>query len=126
MKPVRWYELLSTWIFLLSAMYPILHFPTFPLNVLALVGCVECFFSKEHYLKNIYIVFIHLAPFFWIPYDISVNALLFAAFVISTYLMFIFFIVKDSPIDIYRRLLKENHTRFSEFLSDRFFIGQKN
>lgn len=122
-KPVRWYELLSTWIFLLSAAYPIVHFPTFPLNVLALVGCVECFFSKEHYLKNIYILFIHIAPFFWIPYDFSAKALLFALVIMSMYLIFILSI-QDTPVDIYTRLLKERHTTFSEFIEDRFFISQ--
>jgi len=129
-KPVRWYCLLSTWIFILSCLYPIFKFPTYPLNLLALVGIYECIRMpfKEHYLKNVYIFFLHLAPFLWIPYDLSQNALSFAAVVCITYLIFIH-LIQDDVIDIYTRLMNEEHTTIIEFLKVRFglsFEGNKN
>ena len=122
-RPVRWYNLLSTWIFILSALYPIIKIPTFPLNILAVLGCYQCIHSpfKEHYLKNIYIFFIHLAPFFWIPFDLSANAFMIAGLFILTYMIFMYFINED-VFDVYARLLKEEHTTFSEFMKVRFGI----
>ena len=121
--PVRWYYLLSTWIFLLSVLYPVAKLPTFPLNVMASVGCLEVILNpyNEHVLKNIYILFIHIAPFFWIPYDVSVGALQFGAAVIAAYLAFIFFI-GENPLHIYKVLLKERHQTAQEFVRDRFGV----
>jgi hypothetical protein len=121
MPPVRWYHLLSTWIFLLSALYPVLKLPTFPLNVMASVGCLEVILNpyNEHVLKNIYILFIHIAPFFWIPYDVSTEAFQFGTAVIAAYLAFIFFI-GENPLHVYMVLLAERHTSAKEFLADRF------
>jgi hypothetical protein len=120
-KPVRWFCLLSTWIFILSCLYPIFKFPTYPLNLLALVGIYGCirYPFKEHYLKNVYILFIHLAAFLWIPYDLSPEAFGFAAVVCITYLIFIY-VIQDNVIDIYSRLFNEEHTTLSEFLTVRF------
>ena len=119
--PVRWYHLLSTWIFLLSTTQPLLKLPTFPLNVMASVGCLEVILNphKEHWLKNAYILFIHIAPFFWVPYDLSTRAFAFGAGVIVTYLLFIWSI-GENPIHVYRVLLNENHPRLSQFTRDRF------
>jgi len=121
--PVRWYHLLSTWIFLLSLAHPVSKLPTFPLNVLASVGCLEVILNpyNEHLLKNIYILFIHIAPFFWIPYDVSMGALQFGAAVIAAYLAFIV-AVGENPFHIYQVLLKERHKTAQEFLRDRFGI----
>jgi len=119
--PVRWYHILSTWIFLLSVAYPILKLPTFPLNLLASVGCFEIILNphKEHWVKNLYILFIHIAPFFWIPIDFSQKAFTFAAFLVMTYGIFIWSI-GENPIHVYQVLLDENHPRLSQFLNDRF------
>jgi hypothetical protein len=119
--PVRWYYLLSSWIFLLSCLYPILKIPTYPLNLLASVGCFEVILNphKEHWLKNLYILFIHIAPFFWIPYDISERALLVAAVVSISYILFIWFLGED-PLHVYRVLLDEDHKTFDRFIRDRF------
>ena len=121
--PVRWYHLLSSWIFLLSALYPVTKLPTFPLNILASVGCLEVILNpyNEHVLKNIYILFIHITPFFWIPYDVSVGALQFGAAIIAAYLAFIFFI-GENPLHVYRVLLKERHQTAAEFVRDRFGV----
>jgi len=121
LKPVRWFCLLSTWIFILSCLYPIFKFPTYPLNLLALVGIYQCIYMpfKEHYLKNIYILFIHLAPFLWIPYNLSRNAFYFSAIVGTIYIIFIY-LIDDDVIDIYTRLLEEEHVTFSEFIDERF------
>ena len=120
--PIRWYYLLSSWIFILSVLYPLHGISTFPLNLLALVGCYECIRAPfgEHWLKTLYIMFIHIAPFAWIPYEISMRTLVFALSVIFTYLVLIQF--TGNPIDVYDLLLKEKHVELDEFLADRFAI----
>lgn len=122
--PVRWYMLLSTWIFILSILYPVIQISTYPLNLLASVGCLEVILNpyNEHALKNIYILFIHIAPFFWIPYELSTNTIEFAAIVIIAYFVFMMFL-RDNPIDVYVALLREKHTSFCAFTSDRFSLG---
>jgi len=119
--PVRWYYIFSTWIFILSALFPVVHLPTFPLNLMASVGCFEIILNpyNENIVKNLYILFIHIAPFFWIPYDLSVNAFQVGAAVILTYLLFIASL-GENPIHVYMTLLKENHETTAEFLKDRF------
>ena len=119
--PVRWYYILSTWIFLLSTLYPVLQLPTFPLNVMASVGCFEIILNpyNEHLVKNLYILFIHIAPFFWIPVDLSTEAFQFGAAVIAAYLAFVL-ALGENPFHIYRVLLTERHHTAQEFLRDRF------
>ena len=119
--PIRWYYLLSSWIFMLSALYPLHKISTFPLNLIAVIGCHQCIISpfKEHWLKTLYILFIHIAPFTWIPYEISTKTIIFAIAIIIVYLLGIAFISKD-PIYIYKILSKERHTKLHEFLADRF------
>jgi len=119
--PVRWYYILSTWIFILSALFPVVHLPTFPLNLMASVGCFEIILNpyNENIVKNLYILFIHIAPFFWIPYDLSINAFQVGAAVILTYLLFIASL-GENPIHVYMTLLKENHKTTAEFLNNRF------
>jgi hypothetical protein len=119
--PVRWYYILSTWIFILSVLFPIVKLPTFPLNLMASVGCIEIILNpyNENFVKNLYILFIHIAPFFWIPYDLSVNAFHVGATVILLYLLFIISL-GENPIHVYMTLLKENHETTAEFLEDRF------
>ena len=119
--PVRWYYIFSTWIFILSALHPLLQLPTFPLNLMASVGCLQIILNpyNENLVKNLYILFIHIAPFFWIPYDLSVNAFQIGAAVILAYLLFIA-TMGENPIHVYGMLLKEHHDTAAEFLKDRF------
>ena len=120
MAPVRWYHLLSTWIFLLACTQPLHKLPMFPLILLAAPGCFEFILNpKEHWVKNTYIIFIHVAPFFWVPYDLSPTAFAFAAAVIAAYLVFMAVIGK-SPLKAYSNLLKEDHNTLAQFLGDRF------
>ena len=122
--PIRWYLLLSTWIFILSVLYPLHKISTFPLNVLALPGIIQVFFNpfKETLIKNIYILFIHLSPFLWIPYDFSLVSLIFCMAIIIAYLIFILF-MKTDPFSVYYRLFHENHSSTKEFLNERFGIN---
>ena len=122
--PIRWYLLLSTWIFILSVLYPLHKISTFPLNVLALPGFIQVFFNpfKKNLIKNIYILFIHLSPFLWIPYDFSSISLIFSMAVIIVYLIFILFMETD-PFSVYYRLFHENHTSTKDFLNERFGIN---
>jgi hypothetical protein len=119
--PVRWYHLLSTWIFLLAAVYPIIKLPMFPLICIASVGCFESILNpyNEHVIKNLYIMLIHLTPFAWIPYDLSRGAFEFAGAIIVLYVAFIF-VIGENPIHVYKVLLQEQHRTAQEFLRDRF------
>jgi len=122
--PIRWYLLLSSWIFILSVLYPFHKISTFPLNLLALPGIIQIFFNpfKKNLIKNIYILFIHLSPFLWIPYDFSSVSLIFCMAIIIVYLIFILSMETD-PFSIYYRLFNENHTNTKEFLNQRFGIN---
>ena len=108
------------WIFILAC---IPGLPVFPLVVIAAPGCVEVILNprKEHWLKNVYIIFIHLAPFLWVPYDLSLTAFMFSALVIAIYLTFMTIIGKH-PLRSYHTLLHEHHKTLSQFLDDRFMI----
>jgi len=121
--PVRWYYIFSTWIFLLSAAYPIHHISTYPLNLIALVGCFEILLNphKEHWIKNVYILALHILPFLWIPYSLSVKSLEFALTSALVYLIFIS-ILGENVFHIYNELLNENHPTLKSFLGDRFGI----
>jgi hypothetical protein len=122
--PIRWYLLLSSWIFILSVLYPFHKISTFPLNLLALPGIIQIFFNpfKKNLIKNIYILFIHLSPFLWIPYDFSSVSLIFCMAIIIVYLIFILSMETD-PFSIYYKLFNENHTNTKEFLNQRFGIN---
>jgi len=122
--PIRWYLLLSSWIFILSVLYSFHKISTFPLNLLALPGIIQIFFNpfKKNLIKNIYILFIHLSPFLWIPYDFSSVSLIFCMAIIIVYLIFILSMETD-PFSIYYRLFNENHSSTKEFLNQRFGIN---
>jgi hypothetical protein len=122
--PIRFHYLLSSWIFVLSCLYPFHKISTFPLNILASVGCFEVILNpyNEHWIKNAYILALHIAPFFWIPWIISETTLQFAAIVVIIYLLFTAAIQK-SCFDIYSILLKERHKGVSEFIGDRFGLN---
>jgi predicted membrane protein len=119
--PVRWYYTLSCWVFLLSIFNPILNLPMYPLVVLCSVGIFEIFLNpnKTNLLKIFAILFIHIAPFTWIPYNFSGAALQFSAIVITLYLLLLT-ILKENPIHIYSEVLKESHPTFYDLLHDRF------
>ena len=122
--PVRWYMLLSSWIFIISLLYPILKISTYPLNLIALVGCFEVILNpfNTNAIKNIYILFIHIAPFSWIPYDFSPATMYLTISTIVIYLLAMLALQKN-PIDTYQDLLVEKHTTVFEFTCDRFAIG---
>ena len=122
--PVRWYFILSTWIFILSVLYPIHKISTFPLNCLALAALLVVLLNpfKESYVKNIYIAFVHIAPFLWIPYDFSYTTLVFSVCVILIYLLALYSI-DENPYHIYIELLSEHHRDAKEFIKDRFGIN---
>jgi hypothetical protein len=76
---------------------------------------------KENMLKNIYILFIHIAPFFWIPYSFSKRSLVFAAAVILLYFCLLFFL-NENVFHVYTELLDEGHSTAELFICDRFGI----
>ena len=90
---------------------------------MASVGCFEIILNpyNENLVKNLYILFIHIAPFFWIPVDLSLGALQFGAAVILAYVAFIF-ALQENPLHVYMVLLKEHHHTAQEFLRDRFGV----
>lgn len=93
----------------------------FPLICVALPGCFEVILNpyNEHAVKNLYILFIHIAPFLWIPYDLSIGAVRFSVAILCLYIIFIF-VIGENPIHIYDLLLKENHPTAQAFVRDRF------
>jgi len=119
--PVRWYHLLSTWIFILSAAYPIHKISTYPLNILALIGCLEPILNpfRSSLGKNLYIMGLHLLPLLWIPYDVSMKAIQFAFVFGITYLIFVTGI-GENPFHIYSVLLSEDQPTFQSFTCARF------
>ena len=121
--PVRWYYILSTWIFILSVLYPVHKISTYPLILLASVGCLEVVVNpyKENMVKNIYILFIHIAPFFWIPYSFAKRSLVFAATVILLYFCLLFFL-GENVFHVYGELLDEGHSTPEIFICHRFGI----
>ena len=119
--PVRWYYILSTWIFLASVAYPFHQISTYPLNLFALVGCLEVILNphKESWVKNVYILLLHLLPFLWIPYDLSIEVLEYSLLFVCAYLVFVLFL-NENIVHIYRTLLNEDHPKYTQFLCDRF------
>ena len=119
--PVRWYYILSSWIFVASVLYPFHRISTFPLELLALGGCLEIILNphKESFIKNLYILFIHLAPFFWIPCELSYVTFGFAFALILSYFTFIY-LIGEHPLHIYAVLLNEDHPTAPMFICDRF------
>ena len=121
--PVRWYYILSTWIFIASILYPLHQISTFPLNLLASVGCLEIVLNphNESWVKNLYIIFIHIAPFAWIPYTLTAQTFQFAGGLILAYLLLIA-VLGENPFHVYYVLLQENHKTAQQFLCDRYGI----
>jgi len=119
--PVRWYYTLSCWVFLLALFNPVLNLPMYPLVVLCSIGIFEILLNKNktNALKIFCILFIHLAPFAWIPYNLSAAAFKFSSIVVLLYLFLLAFL-KEQPIHIYSEVLKESHPKFTDLLQDRF------
>ena len=116
--PVRWFHLLSTWIFILSALYPFHKISTFPLNILALVG-ITTLKASESSWKSLHIVLLHLLPFLWIPYVINKESIILFFGVIIGYFIFMNYLQED-PIDVYRVLQDEEHKTYREYVVARF------
>jgi hypothetical protein len=116
--PVRWFHLLSTWIFIISALYPFHRISTFPLNLLALVGILTLK-ASESFMKSLHIVIIHLTPFLWIPYTVNRESIVLFLGVIFAYLVLMAFL-RENPFHVYATLEKEEHTTYKEYLECRF------
>ena len=122
--PVRWFHLFSTWIFIASVLYPIHGISTFPLNVLALVGIVQVLrgWGNEHWVKELYIIALHLLPFLWIPYDFSLPTLK-ACFAFGFVYLIFLACLQTNCVTVYWNLLQEKHTKLEDFLKVRFGWG---
>ena len=118
MPPVRWFHLLSTWIFIVSALYPFHGISTLPLNLIALVG-VTTLKASESFMKSLHIIIVHLAPFLWISYAINKESILLFLGVILVYLILMAFL-RENPFHIYTILEKEEHKTYREYLECRF------
>jgi hypothetical protein len=112
--------LFSTWIFIISILYPLHGISTFPLNIVALLGFYEMDFS-ESLFKNIYNGFLHLGPFLWIPYSFSDESLLFAAVLLLTYLLTLS-ALEINCYDVYNELVQQKHKTAEEFITARFIL----
>jgi hypothetical protein len=119
--PVRWYHLLSAWIFIISVLYPLHKISTFPLNLLALVG-ITTLKASESFIKGLHIIIIHLIPFLWIPYIINTESIILFFGTIFAYLALIVFL-RENPFQIYTVLQGENHKTYKEYIESRFGGG---
>ena len=118
--PIRWFHLLSVWIFIVSVLYPFHKISSFPLNLLALVG-ITTLKASESFWKSLHIVLIHLLPFLWIPYVINKESIILFFGTIIGYLILMNCLQED-PVDIYRVLQEEEHTTYREYVVARFGI----
>ena len=119
---IRFNWLFSYWILILSICYPIVHIPTFPLNVLSLLGIVGIVMDplKNNFETTFFILFIHLVPFLWIPVDFSDEAITIAFAFSIMYVLFTELIVQKSIVDIYIKCFRERHKSLKDFLNARF------
>jgi len=76
---------------------------------------------KESWVKNVYILALHIAPFFWIPRDLSKKTIEIAVVFVIVYLLFIV-ALKENVFHVYMTLLDEDHPTAALFLCDRFGI----
>jgi len=116
--PIRWYHLLSTWIFIISVLYPLHKISTFPLNLLALVG-ITTLKASESFMKSLHIIIIHLIPFLWVPYVINREAIILFFATIIAYLALIVFL-RENPFHVYTVLQEEEHKTYKEYIESRF------
>ena len=116
--PIRWYHLLSVWIFIISVLYPLHKISTFPLNLLALVGITTLKMSETIW-KSFHIVIIHLLPFLWIPWAFTLDGIIFFFVTILSYLILMAFL-HENPFHIYTVLQEEEHKTYKEYLEARF------
>ena len=116
---VRWYYMLSPWIFLLSATVVVHGQPTYPLQLLALVGCLYSILTPwpQPFWKHVIIQAIHLLPFLWLSHVINEKAITFGLLVIIAWLLFMIVIGKN-PIAVYRQFIEERHTTTYAFVKE--------
>lgn len=116
---VRWYYMLSAWIFLLSATVVVHGQPMYPLQLLALIGCVYSVLAPwpQPLLKHVLIQALHLLPFLWLPQIINEKGITFGLLVIIVWLLFMIVIGKN-PIDVYRQFIDERHTTTYAFVQE--------
>ena len=121
--PVKWYQLFSCWIFLLSIVSGLSWIPysTFPLNVMAVVGILAIIphFPEESYLKYLVIIALHTLPFLWVRYEYDVNTMIFCASMAVVYFGAMM-IAKQPILETYLAMAYEKDVTFGEFLRDRF------
>ena len=127
---VRAWYLLSNYIFVLSVLYPLVQVPTFPLNVLATVACIGgfCFAKSVHQygaLQKLAFVVVHMAPFLWVPYDVSEKALCVAAGVVSLYFVCVHVFLGKTVLEVYTQLCREKSQKVrtvSQYLAQRYHV----
>ena len=120
---VKWYQLFSCWIFLLSIASGLgwIPYSTFPLNVVAVVGILAIVphFPEESYLKYAVVVLLHLLPFLWVRYEYDVNTMIFCASMTTLYVGAMM-IAKQPILETYLAMAYEKDVTFAEFMQDRF------
>ena len=72
-------------------------------------------------MKNVYILALHIAPFFWIPCDLTKKTIEIAIVFVIAYLLLIT-ALKENVFHVYMTLLEEDHPTATMFLCDRFGV----
>jgi hypothetical protein len=116
---VRWYYMLSPWIFLLSATVLVHGQPMYPLQLLALIGCAYSVLTPwpQPLLKHVLIQALHLLPFLWLSPILNEKGITFGLLVIIVWLLFMIVIGKN-PIAVYRRFIEERHATTYDFVKE--------
>ena len=72
-------------------------------------------------MKNLYILALHIAPFFWIPRDLTKITVEICIVFVIVYLLFIA-ALQENVFHVYLTLLDEDHPTAAQFVCDRFGI----
>ena len=91
--------IVSTWVFILSLLYPLHGISTFPLNIVCLLGLLTSRFTNFSY-SSFYHYFSHLGPFLWIPWVFSIETIILFLVTFVLYIIFMFILFKN-PLDYY-------------------------
>ena len=114
--------IVCTWALLLSLLYPLHGISTFPINILCIWGLIGGCLDELSY-ASLYNYFLHLGPFFWVPWTFQIESIILCLvffFVYTTIMLVIF----KNPLDYY--LDNEGRKEYKEGLLAIYkFLGVK-
>jgi hypothetical protein len=91
--------IVCTWALLLSILYPLHGISTFPINILCLFGLFGKSLTEVSY-QSAYNYFMHLGPFFWVPWTFQIESIILCLFFFFIYTTLMIILFKN-PLDYY-------------------------